>query len=73
MFSGDVNRRNSTGLGSRIQSCFRCYTGPNFQGNNDAPCSDPKLDTEGFPKGPCLGGIRSSVLFPMYVATPAVA
>ncbi|KAK4139156.1 uncharacterized protein C8A04DRAFT_16108 [Dichotomopilus funicola] len=65
MFSGDVTRRESTGLGSRIQSCFRCYTGPNFQGNTYAPCSDPKLDTESFPTTPCPGGIRSSVIFPI--------
>ncbi|SPQ26470.1 73cd40c6-3568-4e87-9233-1521ec5bb1ec [Thermothielavioides terrestris] len=65
MFSGDVNRRQPSGLGQRKQSCFRCYTGPNFQGNTYSPCFDPKLDTEGFPTTPCPGGIRSSVLFPI--------
>lgn len=65
MFSGDVNRRTSTNLGNKVQSCFRCYPGANFQGNNAAPCQDSKLDTETFPKTPCPGGIRSSVIFPM--------
>ncbi|KAK3305219.1 uncharacterized protein B0T15DRAFT_567234 [Chaetomium strumarium] len=65
MFSGDVNRRQSSGLGSRIQSCFRCYTGPNFGGNVYSPCMDPQRDTESFPKQPCPGGIRSSVIFPI--------
>jgi hypothetical protein len=67
MFSGDVARRTPTNLGRKIQSCFRCYTGPNFGGNTYSPCFDPQRDTEGFPKTPCPGGIRSSVIFPMYV------
>lgn len=50
-----------------MQSCYRCYTGPNFGGDDRAPCSDPKIDTEGFPPKPCLGGIRSNILYPTYV------
>ncbi|KAK3684331.1 hypothetical protein B0T22DRAFT_539216 [Podospora appendiculata] len=65
MFSGDASRRKSAGLGKNMQSCYRCYTGPNFKGNNMSPCMDPKLDTEGFPTTPCPGGIRSSVIFPL--------
>lgn len=67
MFSGDVARRAPTNLGKKIQSCFRCYTGPNFGGNTYSPCFDPQRDTESFPKTPCPGGIRSSVIFPMCV------
>jgi hypothetical protein len=65
MFSGDAARRTSSGLGRNMQSCFRCYTGPNFGGNIYSPCMDPQRDTETFPKQPCPGGIRSSVIFPM--------
>ncbi|KAK4676544.1 hypothetical protein QC764_401410 [Podospora pseudoanserina] len=65
MFTGDAARRTSTGLGRKMQSCYRCYTGPNFQGNTMSPCMDPKLDTESFPTTPCPGGIRSSVIFPI--------
>ncbi|KAK0708909.1 hypothetical protein B0T21DRAFT_405199 [Apiosordaria backusii] len=65
MFTGDAARRTSTNLGRKMQSCYRCYTGPNFQGNNMSPCMDPKLDTESFPTTPCPGGIRSSVIFPI--------
>ncbi|KAK4215045.1 hypothetical protein QBC37DRAFT_137671 [Rhypophila decipiens] len=66
MFSGDPNRRTPSGLGMKAtQSCYRCFTGPNFQGNTYSPCFDPKLDTEGFPTTPCPGGIRSSVIFPL--------
>jgi len=65
MFSGDANRRASSGFGRNMQSCYRCYTGPNFQGNVYSPCFDSKLDTESFPKTPCPGGIRSSVIFPI--------
>jgi len=68
MFSGDVSRREPTGLGQRVQSCFRCYDAPNFGGNVMAPCMDPERDTESFPTKPCPGGIRSSVIFPMYVS-----
>ncbi|TRX93758.1 hypothetical protein FHL15_005434 [Xylaria flabelliformis] len=65
MLTGESTRRNSTGLGKNMQSCFRCYTGPNFEGNVYSPCFDPKLDTEYFPTGPCLGGIRTNIIFPL--------
>jgi hypothetical protein len=51
----------------KMQSCFRCYSGPNFGGDDLAPCSDSKVDTEGFPPKPCLGGIRSNILYPTSV------
>ncbi|KAK3214047.1 hypothetical protein GRF29_28g1834548 [Pseudopithomyces chartarum] len=62
MLVGDANNHVSKNLKS--QTCFRCYTGPNFGGDNAAPCQDAKLDTEGFPKGACPGGIRSNILYP---------
>ncbi len=65
MLAGDATRRKATNLGKNMQSCFRCYTGPNFGGNVKSPCFDPVLDTEELPKGPCLGGIRSNIIFPM--------
>ena len=65
MFSGDARRQVSSNLGKNVQSCYRCFTGPNFQGNTYSPCMDPKLDTEYFPKTTCPGGIRSSVIFPL--------
>ncbi|KAM7219809.1 protein of unknown function (DUF1996) domain containing protein [Rhypophila decipiens] len=65
MFSGNAARRTPTNLGRRTQSCFRCYDGPNFQGNIMSPCFDPVRDTEGFPAKPCPGGWRSSVIFPI--------
>jgi hypothetical protein len=61
MLVGDPMRRTKK---YKMQSCFRCYSGPNFGGDNAAPCSDSKLDFEGFPTGPCLGGIRSNILYP---------
>lgn len=68
MFSGDPGRRVASGLGMKAtQSCYRCFTGSNFQGNTYSPCFDPKLDTETFPATPCPGGIRSSVIFPLLV------
>ena len=64
MLMGDANARAKRGQGFKSQSCFRCYTGPNFKGDDLSPCADPKLDTEAFPTGPCLGGIRSNIHFP---------
>lgn len=63
MLVGDSMRREKK-EGMDTQSCFRCFTGPDFQGDNYGPCGDPKLDTEGFPAVPCLGGIRSNIHFP---------
>jgi hypothetical protein len=48
----------------KAQSCFRCYSGPNFGGDDMAPCSDSKRDFEAFPPEPCPGGIRSNILYP---------
>ncbi|KAI0002626.1 hypothetical protein F4779DRAFT_631007 [Xylariaceae sp. FL0662B] len=64
MLVGDSMRREKMGSGLKSQSCFRCFTGPDFQGDNYGPCGDPQLDTETFPSGPCLGGIRSNIHFP---------
>ena len=64
MFVGDPLRKAKL---YKMQSCFRCYSGPNFGGDNAAPCSDSRLDFEGFPPSPCLGGIRSNILYPTYV------
>jgi hypothetical protein len=50
-----------------LQNCYRCFTGPNFRGDNSAPCADRVLDTRYMPKEPCLGGIRSNVEFPTYI------
>ena len=61
MLVGDPMRRKPL---YKAQSCYRCYSGPNFGGDNAAPCSDAKLDFEGFPPQPCAGGIRSNVLYP---------
>ncbi|KEZ39116.1 hypothetical protein SAPIO_CDS10507 [Scedosporium apiospermum] len=61
MLVGDPMRREPL---YKSQSCFRCYSGPNHGGDNAAPCSDNRLDFEGFPNIPCLGGIRSNVLYP---------
>jgi hypothetical protein len=65
MLVGDPYNRVESKTG--LQNCYRCYTGPNFQGDDLAPCSDKKLDTPYFPKGPCLGGIRSNIEFPTSV------
>ncbi|KAH8885545.1 hypothetical protein GQ53DRAFT_797195 [Thozetella sp. PMI_491] len=65
MLSGDAMKRTADSLGKNMQSCFRCYTGPNFGGNVASPCFDAKLDTEHFPTTPCPGGIRSNIIFPL--------
>jgi hypothetical protein len=65
MLVGDATNRVSKNL--KTQTCFRCYSAPNFGGDNAAPCQDAKLDTEGFPIGACPGGIRSNILYPTYV------
>ncbi|KAK3688900.1 hypothetical protein B0T22DRAFT_426911 [Podospora appendiculata] len=64
MLVGDSMRRTRLGAGRKSQSCFRCFSGPDFKGDDASPCADPKLDTETFPAGPCLGGIRSNIHFP---------
>ncbi|KAI1408677.1 hypothetical protein F5Y13DRAFT_182564 [Hypoxylon sp. FL1857] len=47
--------------GQSPKNCYRCFTGPNFEGDNLAPCADPNLDTPGFPSTPCPEGIRSNI------------
>jgi hypothetical protein len=64
MLVGDAAQRTKIGNGRKSQSCFRCYNGPNFGGDNAAPCADATLDTEELPKKACLGGIRSNILYP---------
>ncbi|KAI1810090.1 hypothetical protein GGS20DRAFT_580173 [Poronia punctata] len=71
MLTDDSTRRDSTGLGKNMQSCFRCYTGPNFEGNVYSPCFDPELDPEHFPTEPCLGGIRNSPNHMDHIAHPS--
>jgi len=61
MFVGDVQRRKSL---YKTQSCFRCFSGKNFGGDDAAPCTDARRDFEGFPTQACPGGIRSNVLYP---------
>lgn len=61
MLVGDPNNRKPK---YKSQSCFRCYSGPNFGGDDMAPCADSRRDFEGFPPQPCPGGIRSNVLYP---------
>ncbi|KAH8899999.1 hypothetical protein GQ53DRAFT_816033 [Thozetella sp. PMI_491] len=62
MFAGDPSLRDAKGQSPK--NCYRCYTGPNFEGDVRAPCADPKLDTPAFPTTPCPGGIRSNIHFP---------
>jgi hypothetical protein len=64
MLVGDAAQRTKIGSGKKSQSCFRCYSGPDFGGDNAAPCADATLDTEELPKKACLGGIRSNILYP---------
>jgi hypothetical protein len=68
MLVGDAAKRAKVGSGLKSQTCFRCYTGPNFGGDNAAPCQDATLDTEAFPTKACLGGIRSNILYPTYAS-----
>ncbi|KAL1896333.1 hypothetical protein Sste5346_004718 [Sporothrix stenoceras] len=62
MLVGDASLRGPEG--HTPKNCFRCFTGPNFEGDNAAPCADPVLDTPHLPTRPCLGGIRSNIHFP---------
>jgi hypothetical protein len=42
MLVGDAAQRTKKGTGLKTQTCFRCYSGPNFGGDNAAPCADAK-------------------------------
>ncbi|KAF2649656.1 hypothetical protein K491DRAFT_708021 [Lophiostoma macrostomum CBS 122681] len=64
MLVGDANKRKQGTTSLKSQTCFRCYSAKNFGGDNAAPCQDATLDTEAFPTKPCLGGIRSNILYP---------
>jgi hypothetical protein len=72
MLTGDSTQRESDNLGKKMQQCYRCYTADNWGGSPYSPCMDPKFDTDHFPKQPCVGGIRSNIIFPLYMvsATP---
>ncbi|KAK4675956.1 hypothetical protein QC764_0083480 [Podospora pseudoanserina] len=65
MFFGDaaLRARPTTGFNLSRQTCFRCYTGPGFEGDNLPPCQDPAVDSWGLPQRKCFG-IRSNILFP---------
>lgn len=65
MLTGDSTQRKSDNLGKKMQQCYRCYTAPNWGGSPYSPCMDPDLDTDHFPKQPCVGGIRSNIIFPL--------
>ena len=43
MLVGDATQREKKGSGLKSQTCFRCYSAPNFGGDNAAPCQDAKL------------------------------
>ncbi|KAL2265061.1 hypothetical protein VTJ83DRAFT_7571 [Remersonia thermophila] len=63
MLVGDANQREKRGEGMISQTCFRCYSGPDWDGDRFAPCADPSVDTEELPPKPCYG-IRSNILYP---------
>jgi hypothetical protein len=42
MLVGDANKRVQGTNSLKSQTCFRCYSGPNFGGDNAAPCQDAK-------------------------------
>ncbi|KAK0614679.1 hypothetical protein B0T14DRAFT_499895 [Immersiella caudata] len=63
MLSGDPMQRTADPT-MRRQNCYRCYTGPNFQGDVGAPCQDAANDHPGLPEKACAGGIRTNVHFP---------
>jgi len=65
MFFGDAALRSAPQgpWDLSTQTCFRCYTGPDFGGDDFAPCQDPRVDTMHLPNRVCHG-IRSNILFP---------
>jgi hypothetical protein len=73
MLTGDAMRRTSENLGKNMQQCYRCFTKDNFGGSPYSPCLDPENDTDHFPKKACAGGIRSNIIFPLYVPLHCVA
>jgi len=63
MLVGDAAQRTKIGNGKKSQTCFRCFSGPNFRGDDAAPCADANLDYEELPPKKCHG-IRSNILYP---------
>jgi hypothetical protein len=65
MFFGDAMLRSEPQgpWNLSTQTCFRCFTGPDFGGDFLRPCQDPLVDTMYLPNKPCYG-IRSNILFP---------
>ncbi|KAF2729879.1 hypothetical protein EJ04DRAFT_501527 [Polyplosphaeria fusca] len=64
MLVGDPTKRTADSK-LKTQNCYRCYTGPNFGGDNAAPCAGyGSVDSAGLPTKQCKGGIRSNILFP---------
>lgn len=64
MFVGDASlRAPPQGVNMSTQSCFRCFTGPDFGGDFLRPCLDPAVDTPYLPNKTCYG-LRSNILFP---------
>ena len=63
MLVGDAMQREPRADRPRSQTCFRCYTGPDFAGDDRAPCADEKVDSVALPNKMCHG-IRSNVLYP---------
>ena len=64
MFVGDPTLRAQPATNLSTQTCFRCYTAPDFGGDELAPCQDGRVDSWHLPNVPCPGGIRSNILFP---------
>lgn len=65
MLVGDPMQRSRPDTKLKLQNCYRCFTGNQLHGGDvGAPCQDPRMDTEAFPKQPCTGGMRSNILFP---------
>jgi hypothetical protein len=64
MLVGDPNERQRTGTTLKRQNCYRCYPGPGLRGGDTAAPCQGSIDTEAFPKAPCVGGIRTNIHFP---------
>jgi hypothetical protein len=64
MLAGNQAQRTTGGITKWNAICFRCYTAPNFGGDNSAPCSDSSVDSVSLPAKACPGGIRTTIRFP---------
>lgn len=40
MLTGDASKREMGPTSMKSQTCFRCFTGPDFKGDTAAPCAD---------------------------------